>query len=319
MLQRYLIVWLCLLSLAAHQWPEWFGTASDPFLASKGVLNYLFAITMLAVGWMLRIEEVRQVFARWPLVLAGTATQYTVMPLLGYAIGQHLPGLNDDERIGLVLVGCVPGAMASNVLTMAARGNVSYSVSLTTSSTLLSPLVVPLALQLALGKSVDLDPWQVSWNLCWTVVIPVVVGHLMGRLFSRWERTAERLGSTLANVTILWIIACVVALNRERLAPTALLLTALLTVNLLGYLGGYLSGTLLRMPTAMTRALTLEVGMQNAGLGTVLALQFFPDRPAITIPCALYTFGCVFTALVLAQAWCWCDDRRQEADMPQSG
>jgi BASS family bile acid:Na+ symporter len=319
MLQRYLIVWLCLLSLAAYEWPTWFGTAADPFLASKPWLQYLFAMTMLAVGWMLRMEEVRQVFARWPMVLAGTATQYTVMPLLGYVVGQHMPGLTDDQRIGLVMVGCVPGAMASNVLTMAARGNVSYSVSLTTSSTLLSPLVVPLALKLTLGKSVELDPWAVSWDLCWTVVIPVVVGHLLGRVFSRWEQTAERIGSSVANLTILWIIACVVALNRERLVPTGVLLVALVAINLLGYLGGYLAGAGLRLPMPMTRALTLEVGMQNAGLGTVLALRFFPDRPAITIPCALYTFGCVFTALVLAQAWCWWDDRRQNGSQPASG
>ena len=319
MLQRYLILWLCLLSLVAYQWPEWFGTAADPFLASKPWLNYLFAMTMLAVGWMLRMEEVRQVFARWPMVLAGTATQFSVMPLLGYVVGQHMPGLTGDERIGLVMVGCVPGAMASNVLTMAARGNVSYSVSLTTSSTLLSPIVVPLALKLALGKSVELDAWAVSWNLCWTVVIPVVLGHLLGRAFSRWEQTAERIGSSAANLTILWIIACVVAMNRDRFVPTAVLLGALLTINLLGYIGGYSGGSLLRLPEPMKRALTLEVGMQNAGLGTILALRFFPDRPAITIPCALYTFGCVFTALVLAQAWCWWDDRQQPVEEPVSG
>ena len=315
MLQRYLLLWLCLLSLLAYQWPAWFPSAVDPFLVSKPWLNYMFALTMLAVGWMLRRDEVRQVFARWPTVLGGTAVQYTAMPLLGYGMG-YLLGLDEDARIGLILVGCVPGAMASNVLTLAARGNVSYSVSLTTSSTLLSPLVVPFALNLALGESVELDPWQVSWNLCWTVVIPVVTGHLLGRWFWRWEALAERVGSTVANLVILWIIACVVALNRQSLAPSGLLLTALGLVNVLGYLAGYLGGKLYRLDVPMTRALTLEVGMQNAGLGSVMALRYFSDRPAVTIPCALYTFGCVFTALILARAWASYDERAQER-LPQ--
>ena len=88
------------------------------------------------------------------------------------------------------------------------------------------------------------------------------------------------MGPMAANLTILWIIAVVVGLNRERLAEvTVVLLVALLTVNLLGYSAGYVGGGLLRLPDAMRRALTLEVGMQNAGLGTVLVLEDVGDGP----------------------------------------
>ena len=85
----------------------------------------------------------RQVLRRWPLVLSGTAVQYLTMPTLAYCFA-HVWGLSGDYLIGLLLVGCVPGAMASNVLTFNARGNTSYSVSLTTTATLLSPLAVPI-------------------------------------------------------------------------------------------------------------------------------------------------------------------------------
>src|SRR5690606_21744183 len=167
MFDRYLIVWLCLLSGLAYQWTDWFPQLWDPFVGSKPVLSYLFALTMVAIGWMLPRDEVRQVFRRWPTVLYGTATQFTAMPLLAWGVAE-LMGFTGPQRPGLILVGSVPGAMASNVLTLAARGNVSYSVSLTTTSTLLSPLVVPLALMLTLGRSVPLDAAAVSWNLCWT-------------------------------------------------------------------------------------------------------------------------------------------------------
>jgi BASS family bile acid:Na+ symporter len=308
MLERYLIVWLTLLSGLAYGWTAWFPSWGDPFVGSKPAWDYLFGLTMFLIGWMLPRDEIRQVIRRWPMVLSGTALQYTAMPLLGVSMA-WLFGLAADQRLGLILVGCVPGAMASNVLTLAGRGNVSYSVSLTTASTLLSPLVVPLSLKLALGQSVPLSPLAVSLKLLWTVVLPVIAGHLMGRLLPKLEAAARRVGPVLANLTILWIIAGVVALNRSSLSLDAILLASLLTVNLLGYAAGCLGGRVFRLPGPMTRALILEIGMQNAGLGTILAASLFPERPGVTVPCAIYTFGCVLTATLLVQAWVFLDDR----------
>jgi BASS family bile acid:Na+ symporter len=300
MIERYLLLWLVLGSLLALFWSEWF--AYDPFLATQPFLNPLFALAMFAIGWLLPADELRQVAAHWPAVLYGTAVQYLSMPALAFAIGSALR-LSGPELWGIMLAGCVPGAMASNVLTLLARGNVSYSVSLTTLATLLSPVVVPLALWLSLGKSVDFPAAAVSWQLCWMVVLPVTAGHLAGRRLVRWAATARRIGGTVANLTILWIIAVVVALNRERLAHLSLTLPfALLTLNVAGYGAGYAAARGLGLPAAMRRALTLEIGMQNAGLGTVLALSVFSaeERAAVAVAPALYTFGCMFTGTVLA-------------------
>jgi BASS family bile acid:Na+ symporter len=111
-------------------------------------------------------------------------------------------------------------------------------------------------------------------------------------------------GPVLANGTILWIIAVVVGLNRDRLgSATPLLMLALLLINLLGYAAGWIGGLGMRLPVPMRRALTLEIGMQNAGLGTALVLSLFPNNPAAAIPTAAYTFGCMFTGTLLAQFW----------------
>jgi BASS family bile acid:Na+ symporter len=319
MLQRFLIVWLTLLSLIAYYWPF------DPFVATNTTLldiggalpfkitglTVFIAVTMFFVGCLLTREEIADVFRRWPLVLLGTALQYTAMPLLAYVFG-NLFNLDPQFRLGVIMVGCVPGAMASNVLTLAARGNVSYSVSLTTCSTLLSPLVVPLTLWLTLGTNQRLDPWEVSFNLMVTVVGPVVLGHLLCRNFPRFDTALRDVAPLVANLTILWLIAVVVALNRGRIqsvfdsdnrAAAFVMIAALLAINLFGYLAGYLGGTALRIDDPMRRALTLEIGMQNAGLGTYLVLHLFPNEPAAAIPTALYTFGCMFTGALLAQLW----------------
>jgi BASS family bile acid:Na+ symporter len=305
-LERYLLVWLILLCLVAYFWPEQLGTVEfvDPFLASKDALGYLIALTMLAIGSLLPEDEVEQVFRRWPTVLSGTAIQYTAMPGLAYAMGR-LFGLEGPWLIGIIIVGCVPGAMASNVLTLIARGNVSYSVSLTTSATVLSPLVVPWTLWLTVGQMVDDFPTlQVCYSLWWMVVRPVIEGYLLSRVVPLWESAARRVGAIIANLAILWIIAVVVAANRTMLSEMhGRVLLALLAVNLGGYLAGYCGGLGLRLPEPMRRALTLEVGMQNAGLGTTLAMALFPGEPATALPAAMYTFGCMFTGTVLARLW----------------
>jgi len=327
-LERFLLVWLTVLCAVAYWWTDWSGrlgqlVVPDPFVGSKPGLNWLIAATMLAIGSLLPRDEIRQVFQRWPTVLGGTAIQYTSMPLLAYGLGR-LFGLEGPWMIGIIMVGCVPGAMASNVLTLVARGNVSYSVSLTTSATILSPILVPLGLWLALSGLAEYSMATVFWKvvaasglLLLMVVLPVLAGYWLSRTFALWERTARRVAAIVANLTILWIIAVVVALNRDNLSQLeARLLLALLTVNVGGYSVGFVGGLLLRLSDPMRRALTLEIGMQNAGLGTALALSLFKEEPATAIPAALYTFGCMFTGIVLARLWAELGGREEAGSSP---
>lgn len=302
-IERLLLVWLVLFSAAAFYWDRLLPGAIDPFVASQPYLDWIIVVTMFTIGSLLPEDEIRQVARRWPTVLGGTAVQYISMPLLAFGFG-WLCGFRGPILTGIVMAGCVPGAMASNVLTLAARANVSYSISLTTSATLLSPIMVPLALKLTLGQWRTFPAGALSLTLLWTVVLPVVLGHLLTRLNAPFARIMKRVGPMVANLVILWIIAVVIALNRQRLEQcTLLLLFALLGLNLGGYAAGNLGARAMRLPVSMRRALTLEVGMQNAGLGTVLVLKVFGSEPTAAIPTALYTFGCMFTGTILARAW----------------
>jgi BASS family bile acid:Na+ symporter len=223
----------------------------------------------------------------------------------------RLPGLASDLRLGVIVAACVPDAMASGAITLMAHGNVSYSVSMTICSTLLSPLVAPWAMQAAVGRDVPIDVVDIGRTLVLQVVGPVLLGHFACR---RWGASArlERISATLAHLSILWIVAVVVGLNRERIAelfggarsPEAgLLLAALLGLNLGGYLVGYGAGSAVRLDEARRRALSLTVGLQNAGLGTSLILTVFPEHPGAAIPTALYTFGSMWTGAAVAEYW----------------
>lgn len=298
MLRRFLLVWLLGLSLFAVFWPL---NEFDPFTASKPLLSYIIAVTMFCIGCLLPPAEVREMGRRWHTVVSGTCVQYLSMPFLAWSLGRLLR-LPHDLNVGLLLAGCVPGAMASNVLTMLARGNVSYSVGLTTSATLISPVVVPLAMWLTLGAtvapSVFLDAGR---DLFLLVVAPVVAGFCLAQSFAR-IRVFQSFAEGVANLSILWIIATVVGINRGRLeAVTLQVFIALLLLNMLGYAAGWWGGVVLKLPDSMRRALTLEVGMQNAGLGAALATTLFPDLPSAALPPALYAFGCMLTGTMLAQ------------------
>lgn len=303
MLDRWFLQCLLASSALAWFWPWLVPGGFDPWVASKPWLGGAIFTAMFGVGCLLRWEELRQVGQRWPAVLFGTLVQYTSMPLLAYSLG-HALGLTGGTLLGVVMVGCVPGAMASNVITQLARGNVSYSVALTTCSTLLSPLAVPLLLKLLLAADYQVNLQETAVSLLLQVILPIGLGCALCRLWPTADRLATTWASTIANVMILWIIAAVVGLNRDRVSQiTGMTLLALLLINLLGYVAGYWGAALIRLAPPWRRALAIEVGMQNCGLGTVLVLQLFPDFPAAAIATATYTFGCVLTATLLAQYW----------------
>lgn len=269
--------------------------APEAVLWMRPALQPAFALTMLAVGTLVRRDQV-QAFAQAPLrPLAGLGVQYTIMPLAAGAISL----LFEDPlvRTGIVLVGCMPGAMASNVMTVLLRGDLILSVTMTTLATLLSPLVIAFWVPLLSDARIEAPVGAMAWNATWMVVIPVTAGIALrawrGDLSSRWDRIATR----IASAAIVVILLVVVAANRDRLADLGPgLALAMLGLNLGAYGLAYAAATAMGWPRAQRRTLVVEVGMQNAGLGSVLALAHLGEAGAV--PSAFYTVLCLVTASV---------------------
>ncbi|MBQ6158305.1 MAG: bile acid:sodium symporter family protein [Thermoguttaceae bacterium] len=311
-LAKYLLVWLTLTCVLSFFWTRIPGTdrIPDPFDLNGSEMKLLISLAMLVIGSLLPLDEVKMVAKRWPLIIAGTAIQFTAMPLLAFAAAKIFH-IEDPYYTGLILAGAVPGAMASNLLTMLAGGNTSYSVGLTTSATLFSPLTIPLLLRLLLGADVSPDVAPMMLDLLITVVMPVVIGFTLSRLFSIWNRCAQAIGEVVGNIVIIWIISAVVAVNRGGFGTNILfLIPPLIFLNLGGYTAGMIGGKTIGLDSRMCRALLLEIGMQNAGLGATIARNYFEDKPGAALCCALYTFGCMFTGILVAQSFRLADYRR---------
>ncbi|MGH9341092.1 MAG: bile acid:sodium symporter family protein [Acidobacteriota bacterium] len=264
------------------------------FLIFQGSFLWFFAVTMGAIGLVLEPEEFSQTMRSPRQIILGICTQYTVMPLLGFAAA-YLSGFQPALALGFIIVGCAPGAMASNVIVFLAGGAVAYSVALTTASTLLSPLVTPALVELLGGAFLPIPFWPMMQTIFWTVVLPLFAGMFLRRIAGSKLSLALEAAPAVAVLSILVICGYAVAANQERIAsvgPLVLLLVALL--NAAGYAAGWYLARLYGFDRRHQTTLAVEIGMQNAGLGVALALRHF--NPETALPGVLFAVWCIITA-----------------------
>jgi bile acid:Na+ symporter, BASS family len=259
--------------------------------------QWLFAATMFALGVVLHPEELRDTLRRPRAIGLGVAAQYLIMPTLGFAVA-WVSGLPPALALGFIIVACAPGAMASNVIVYLAGGAVAYSIALTTVATVLSPLVTPTLVKWLGSVYVDIPFWPMMQTILLTTVLPLVLGLGVRRLLQQRKgslRFAEQLAPAVASLAIVFICSYAVAANNARLMSVGLtLLMVVVIVNALGYLLGWQAARLFGFDARHRLTLAIEVGMQNAGLGVVLALKHF--EPEAALPGAVFAVWCIMTS-----------------------
>jgi BASS family bile acid:Na+ symporter len=234
---------------------------------------------MLGMGLTLSLEDFRNV-ARMPgAVVLGFLSQYTLMPLSGWLVTKTL-NMETGMAVGVILVACCPGGMASNMITYLARANVALSVILTLASTLLAFLFTPLWTSKLAGQLVPVDAWGMCLSALQLTVAPVVLGVLI-----RWRtpKLADRIGAcgpTVAVLAFTLVTGGIVAASAKEIAANfGKLALAALLLHLLGFALGYAVTRLFRYPESIARTVSIEVGMQNGGMAASLARQHFPAHP----------------------------------------
>lgn len=294
---------------------NWLSTQTSYFIIAVAVVTYfvpglftwvhgttqsaVLGFIMLTMGLTLTMQDMKVLAARPWDILIGTCAQYSLMPLIAWTltVGVGYLGIVIPKPVivGIILVGCCPGGVSSNIMSYLCRGDVAFSVGMTTASTLLAPVVTPLLVLWLAGEQVEVDAVGMFLNILIVTLIPVTAGFFANLFWGKNEgfKKAQAVMPAFSVLGLACIVGGVVAAVHDKLMAEGimfflLVFAVVLCHNSLGYLTGYSVGKLFGFSKAKNRTISIEVGMQNAGLATVLASQFFAiSCPLAVIPCAV--------------------------------
>jgi len=291
-------VWVLALAVVSLFEPQLFTWFSGQWI------EWGLAVIMLGMGLTLGPSDFKAVFRMPKAVGLGLASQFTIMPVLGWSVGK-LFALEVPLAVGLILVSCCPGGTASNVVAYLARANVCLSVVMTMCSTFAAVFMTPLLTSWLAGTLVDVDELGLFLSTVKVVIAPVVIGAIANRYLPKLVRRVQ-LGLPLVSVLVIALICASIIGARagdvKDAAPR--LLSAVFTLHVLGFALGYGVARLTGWDVIVARTASIEVGMQNSGLGVVLARKHFAD-PLTALPCAISAVFHSVIGSILAGWWRW--------------
>ncbi|WP_174614390.1 bile acid:sodium symporter family protein [Virgibacillus ihumii] len=286
--------WVILFGVLSFIFPGGF-TWIAPYIA------LLLGVIMFGMGLTLSLDDFKRVFKAPKVVIAGVAMQYTVMPLLAYGLATVFQ-LPPQVAVGVILVGCCPGGTASNVMTFLAKGNTALSVSVTAVSTVLAPILTPALMLLFASQWLPVSAGDMFLSIVKIVLVPIVLGIVVRLLFRKQVEKSVKALPLVSVVGIVAVASAVVALNTENIATSGIFIfTVVVLHNLFGLLIGFLGARLLKLDFSDQKALSIEVGMQNSGLGSTLAVMYF--APIAAVPSALFSVWHNISGPILATWW----------------
>ena len=252
-------------------------------------INPILGLIMFGMGLTLSPQDFKVVLSRPKDVLLGCLAQFVVMPLLAWLLCQVF-ALPQELALGVILVGCCPGGTASNVITYLAKGDLALSVGMTAMSTLLAPVMTPLLVWFLAGTMVDVDAVGMLLSIVYVVIAPIVAGLICQRYLPKLTKRLVPYLPAFSTLMITLVVVIVVSHSASKLLVGGLLVVLVVMLhNLLGLTVGYFVGRALCLSRPKCVALSVEVGMQNSGLASSLAVLHFAAYPLATIPGAVFS------------------------------
>ena len=231
----------------------------------------LIQIIMFGMGTSMSLNDFASIFKSPKGVMIGVTAQLGIMPIIGFILAK-ISNFPPEIAAGIVLIGCSPSGVASNVMAYLAKANLALSIAITSIATLIAPFITPLLMSLLAGEFIEIDIFTMMWSIIKMIIIPIGAGLLFNRL--RGDR-AKWLDKTLPVVSMLaigFIITIITASGRDSLLEIGGVLMILVLIhNIFGYLLGYCYARIFNLAEKDARTIALEVGMQNGGLATGIA------------------------------------------------
>lgn len=239
----------------------------------KSLIVPLLMVIMFCMGASMELSDFYGVIKMPKGVIVGLICQFSIMPLVGYTLA-YVSKFEPEIAAGIILVGCSPSGLASNVMSYLAKANLALSLTLTMCATILAPIVTPFLMLKLAGQFVPIDAFGMFVSIVKIVILPVIAGLLLSKYLKKYEYLMNNIMPKMSMAAIVMVITIVTATGRESLLSIGLLLIALVMVhNILGYFLGYWSSRLVGMDIKSCRTIALEVGMQNGGLASGIAME----------------------------------------------
>ncbi len=265
-------------------------------------ITYALGIIMLGMGLTMKLDDFKLVLKKPKLVFLGVTLQYTIMPTAGFFLAKFFE-LPSPLAVGLILVSACPGGTASNVLTYIAKGDVALSITLTTISTFLGILFTPILTLILAGKYVEVNAIGLFWNTVQVILLPILIGVILNRFYPKFSQSISAYSPILAILMIIFIVSSVLVANKNSILASGLkLLASVFLLHSIGFLLGYLFSKIFTSHKKDLKTISIEVGMQNSGLGVVLAKNNFSD-PLTAVPSAISSFFHSMIASFLSWIW----------------
>ncbi len=294
LLSRSFAFWVLFFVALAFIQPQW-------FTVFAAYIPWFLGVIMFGMGITLSPNDFKAVMKYPKAVAIGVCAQFILMPLIAYAlvIAFQLP---KDIAIGIILVGCCPGGTASNVITFLAKGNTALSLVCTSVATLLAPILTPAIFYLLASQWLDIDAYGMFVSVLQMILLPIILGVGIRVMFGKHIQRIAQVTPMLSIVAIVVIIAAIVAVSREKILTSGLLILSVVILhNALGLFFGYWISKFMRLDEADSKAISIEVGMQNSGLGAALAAMYF--EPISAVPSAIFSFWHNISGSILATYW----------------
>lgn len=262
----------------------------------------LIQIIMFGMGTTMSIADFAGVIKSPKGVIIGVSAQLLIMPLVGYVLAAW-SNFPPEIAAGIVLIGCSPSGVASNVMAYLANANVALSITITSIATLLAPFITPVLMKFLAGAFVEIDILAMMWTIVKMIILPIGAGLLFNKLTGEGAKWLDRAMPFISMLAIGLIITIITAAGRDSLLDIGgLLLLLVLVHNVFGYTLGYWYAKLFKMEEQDARTIAIEVGMQNGGLASGIANSL---GKIATMGLAPAVFGPLMniTGSILASYW----------------
>ena len=273
------------------------------------IINAAIGLMMLGVALELKLDDFKRVFVAPKAPVIGLAAQFVLLPAFTFLLTLIIKP-PPSIALGMILVAACPGGNLSNIMTYMARGNCAISVSMTAVSTVAAIVMTPLNLALwgslnphtaDILKKVSLSPFDVFITVFVILGVPLGIGLLISRSFPALAAKVRKPFKIFSLVFFIGIVAAALGINWQNFINyVGLVFIGVLVHNALALNLGYWSGRLCGLPEPDNRAVAIEVGIQNSGLGLVLVFNFFDGLGGMAILVAWWGIWHIIAGLTAA-------------------